>query len=509
MSRALPVAIGASLLLAASALMGCSLPRSVLAAPTADAPLADGGLDASQDDAGNDAEIGMDGGRDAALTDAGPPDAFANDAGGDAGGDAGTDASRDAYSAPDAGCTLGATVCRGAEVWGCDPDGATTWRATCPLGCRDTPAPHCIQLRATHVTDETLLPSGSMPLVVSSGQTVQIDSGTGAITLMPSTVIRAPGTSTSSGMIGFSVQLQSSGPELGIFTFSTIQVRSGGTLIGVGGRALVLLATGDVIIDGLFDAGARGTVGGPGGFAGGGHRAAGGGPSAGNRGDIQGFFSDLMSGGGGGGHGGSGGSGGNESSCCATANGGAGGGVTPDSDAALLIGGSGGGGGADGTNGGVGGGGGGAIQISSLTTIHVTSSGVVRAPGAGGGHGDQAGGGGGAGGTIFLEALTIGIDNVVAVNGGGGGGGRSGDGARGTDTGTAATGGGGGSGGGAGGSGAAGTTMDGTGGGNGDGGGGGGGAGGRISFVTMSGSRGATGIITPDPADREAAATIR
>jgi len=482
----------------ASSMPACSLARNAIGSPTQTQDASDdGGLDASPLDAfvEIDAVVEHDVGVDAASRDVGP------------------DANEDAFVIGDAGCTIGTTTCMGAEVWGCDPDGAFRWRETCALGCVTTTAPHCNQLHATHVMDDSLLASGTTPLHIASGETVQIDGSTGAITLVPSgTVVRAAGPSSSVGAIGYSTQTESGGPALAIFTFSSIAIDHGGTLVGVGGRAIVLLASGDVVIDGVIDVGANGTVPGPGGFSGGGHRAAGSGPTHGGSGDVQGVFNDLMSGGGGGGHGGTGGHGGAEDPfCCATANGGGGGAATSDADGVVLVGGSGGGGGADGTSGGVGGGGGGALQITSRTTIHVTSAGIVRSPGAGGGHGDQAGGGGGAGGTLFFEALTVGIDGVVSANGGGGGGGRPAgtDGTRGTDTLAAVGGGAGANGGGGGGAGGGGSAIDGTAGGDGDGGGGGGGGGGRISFVTMSGSRGSTGMITPAAGVREAAATIR
>lgn len=457
-------------LLCAAVMPACSLPRSALGSRMDGAIAVDMGVrvvpDAWTGDAAPDLDVGVDGGTDAGLdggTDAGS-DAFVSDSG------------IDANLSPDTGCVVGELMCHSnGDIVGCDPDGVIRYRMSCPLGCGSPPDVHCVQLRASHITDETLLPSGDTALHVTTGQSVQIDTDTGAIT-MGATVIRAGGTGTAPGTIGFSVQVQPTGAALGVFTVSTLDVDSGATLSAIGARALVILASGNVMIDGAVDVGARGNAAGPGGYAGGGHRANGGGPSHGGAGENTGIGDVLMSGGGGGGHGGSGGGGGDEHPfCCDTANGGGGGGTSTDGDGSYLMGGSGGGGGADASNGGIGGGGGGALQITSLTTIHITTAGIVRAPGGGASHGDQAGGGGGAGGTIFLESLTIGLDNIVSVTGGGGGGGRSGDGARGTDTTNGAGGGGGGSGGGSGGGGAAGGSMNGGDGGDGDGGGGGGG----------------------------------
>ncbi len=491
--------------IALSTSAGCSLSRSVLGAP------ADGGIDAGERDAwvardAPDAYVEID----AFTLDVGPDASI--DGSLDAGLDGGLDASVDA--ATDTGCMSGARMCNGSDVWQCDPDGVFRSHQVCTHGCLDMPATHCEQLRATHVMNEALLPQGSTPLHVSAGQTVQIDSSSGAITLMPSTVIRPAGASSPGGAIGFATQTGvAPSPGLAIFTFSTITIDAGGTLVGMGGNALVLLASGDVVIDGVIDVGANGTVGGPGGFAGGGHRADGSGPSHGSRGGLSGLFDDFQGGGGGGGHAGTGGKGGADSPfCCGSADGGDGGAVTGDASGSPLIGGSGGGGGTNDSSGGVGGGGGGAIQITSLTTIQVGSSAVIRAPGAGGGHGDQAGGGGGAGGAVFLEAITIDFQGIIAVNGGGGGGGGGGgahDGSRGTDMVAPTPAGAGNGGGGDGGGGAGGASLSGGTGGEGNGGGGGGGGGGRITFVTMAGGYVPVGMVTPPGGVSTAAATIR
>ncbi len=73
-----------------------------------------------------------------------------------------------------------------------------------------------------------------------------------------------------------------------------------------------------------------------------------------------------------------------------------------------------------------GGGGGGAIELAAMTSLTVSTAGIVNAGGAGGGGAPQGsavgGGGGGSGGYVRLEAPTITLSGVISANGGGGGG---------------------------------------------------------------------------------------
>ena len=220
--------------------------------------------------------------------------------------------------------------------------------------------------------------------------------------------------------------------EACVFSVDELQIREGGTLRINGDRPAIIIARGDVRINGTLDVSAYGTQPGPGGYEGGGMDSLGGqGPRFGEGGIHIDSYRD--GGGGGGafcGSGGNGGSGG-------IANGGEGGkAFMVDYDLQPLLGGSGGGRGrgditrAD-HNAGWGGAGGGAIQISSLRSI--TIGGAVLA-GGGGGEGGRnvfdtdanwgSGGGGGAGGGILLEARRIVIrDGILSAGGGGGGGG--------------------------------------------------------------------------------------
>jgi hypothetical protein len=200
-----------------------------------------------------------------------------------------------------------------------------------------------------------------------------------------------------------------------------------------GTRALVIVASKDVNLDGHIAAFGDKDVPGPGGSAAASGAGKGGNGVKPNSGDA--------SGGGGAGHATAGGAGGTKGAAA----GGAGGAAVNANDA-VLAGGSGGGHGgglptakcSDATRG-RGGVGGGAIQISALGKLIVSTTGSIDVGGGGGAGGckdngmDQyrGGGGGGAGGLVVFEAIAgIQIDfgaQIAAAGGGGGEGGSSKD----------------------------------------------------------------------------------
>lgn len=210
-----------------------------------------------------------------------------------------------------------------------------------------------------------------------------------------------------------------------------LRITDRGTLRVEGDVPLVILASGDVDIEGTLDVSARGTTPGPGGGAGGTPRAPDGqGITAGVRGGTVGVYADGGGGGGGlcapGGRGGRGGSAGGGAASA---------GLT--SVLVPLVGGGGGGLGFGGNrpvpngNAGAGGAGGGTVQIMSRGTLRVRGS--ILAGGGAGSSGQAedryvnwgAGGGGGGGGGILLEADTLRIDataRLLATGGSGGAG---------------------------------------------------------------------------------------
>jgi hypothetical protein len=201
----------------------------------------------------------------------------------------------------------------------------------------------------------------------------------------------------------FYAQLASSpggGAALGVFVFRSLTVPATSRIEASGGRALVILATNDITIEGVVDVSSNDINGGPGAGDGGQDDTAGNGDGRGRRGAGDGGNND--SGGGGAGFGSSGGARGRLTD--------GGGGTYGDPLCVPLIGGSGGGGGGD-NSGGDGGGGGGAVQLSAGGTLRVT--GTIDAGGGGGSGGNGsfddtgAGGGGGSGGAILLEGARV------------------------------------------------------------------------------------------------------
>jgi len=457
-------------------------------------------VDANRDAAEEDAQI-----LDAAMVDAEILDADidAGDVDAAVDLDAGVDA-----GPPDAGATC-IPRCSGGTLADCTPTGMTI-TVTCSLGCIETGGiGACGRIRPSHVPDPTLLFAGTAAVAVTT-TSYTINTDTGEIR-DGATVLRAAGAAGDVTGIVFRTAVQADmAPELGIFAMRSFRVAAGATVTGIGARALVILSTESVIIDGVIDVGARGNTAGPGGRNGGRDRNGAAGPGGGARGELRGTFGENQSAGGGGGHSGVGGQGGDHDVLVGTdAPGGAGGAVIADGDGAVLYGGGGGGAGANAADGGPGGGGGGVLQITSAASVTVSATGIVRAPGGPGEGGDRSGGGGGAGGTVFLEGTSVAVVGLVVANGGGGGGGDGdifsgpGDGARGGDATTAASGGSG-AGAGSGGTGGAGLTLGGADGGDArGGGGGGGGAAGRLFFAALAASVSIAGTTSPsDPAAR-------
>lgn len=212
------------------------------------------------------------------------------------------------------------------------------------------------------------------------------------------------------------------GPDLAVLHVGALHVTSTATVVVTGTQPLVIVAGGDVDIDGVIDAGAHGATPGPGGA----------GPGMGEGAGMPGAHeaTDLSdTGGGGASYGGEGAASGGISGTCtlppSTA-----GATYGDPPIPTLVAGS--GGGTSSGNGcppDPGGAGGGAFQISSVTAIAIT--GAINV-GGGGGHGAtdcgapsgdvNSGAGGGAGGSIVLQAPTILNHGTLAANGGGGGG---------------------------------------------------------------------------------------
>ena len=461
----------------AFAVWGCSVPRGGLS-PFDDG---DGGVDAARDTSvdvpGVDAP-----GVDAPGVDAPGVDAPGVDAPGDAPG-------------ADSGCgAIGVRSCDGETLRECTPAGLTDIR-DCLRGCASGT---CNAYDVRNVNMDRLLHVGTAALIVTSGDTVTLNTDDGTIEDGTGRTRRMAGVGINNG-ISYERQAQAGAPGLGIFSVDSLVIEAGGTLVATGSDVPVILVGGDAVIDGTIDVSASGRLGGIGGFDGGGRDNDGGGGNAG--GEVGGRDGTSLGGGGGGGHAGSGGDGGDDGS----GSGGNGGAVIDDPGGTPLVGGGGGGGSPSILdNGSHGGGGGGAVQVSAGTSLAVGSTGIVRASGDGGDAGWSSGGGGGAGGSIVLQAPTIDIAGIVVANGGGGGGGQPAvleaatPGENGRDDTDRARGGDGPGGGKNGGPGGAVSDLSGGDGQDGGPAGGGGGAAGRVSFYSDSGGLSESGTVSPD-----------
>jgi len=372
-------------------LAGCAVSRSGLMPEDAGPPVAD----AARDMPAPPADLGDLGGP---IDDLGvdPPTdmpVITMDSGVDAGSlDFGFDS-----GPPDLGCT-GADTCIGGVRAFC-MSGVRVMEP-CALGCATTTPGRCA----------LFLPSNVDAALFSTDSDV----------VLPATV-----DTTACSLAGAVIAEQPSGPGLCVVRGRDITVPVGTTVRVSGSRALVLLAARDIVVDGVLDAAARGTVSGPGASA---ARAGAGGDGA----HVD-TFGD--GGGGGGGRCGAGGAGGrgtgDAASSPAAAPGGAGGAVVDVGTLSPLFGGSPGGRGAY-TAGVIsplaaGGGGGGAVQLSARELIRVR--GIIDVGGGGGQRGHargfmnySGGGGGGSGGAVLIEAPEVLYEmggRVQAIGGGG------------------------------------------------------------------------------------------
>jgi hypothetical protein len=404
-------------------------------------------------------------------------------------------------------CVEGQAQCSGSALLVCELGQYRTH--PCPLGCNLNER-RCYAFTAANVQDGDL-GRGDTDLLIDRAGNYTLDVDTGKLTFIPAAPDPPEPVDFPTGVVPATEAQAAGNPDLFVLRVRDFLVGPNTRLAVLGTRALVVLASGEISIDGILEVSASGSTGGPGGYDGGGRGGAGSGPGGGGGGENGGSLGTSSGGGGGGGsgaNGGAGGLGGTSDAISPPVGPAAGGAGTTDRTLHPLHGGSGGGGGsAAGDNGG---GGGGALQLSAATAIQVWGS--IIAVGGGGGRGKAtgtdfgAGSGGGGGGAVLLEAPVINVVGYIAF-GGGGGGGAGGDAASPTDgaagqpgqpNGVAAAGGGPGhsseGGGGAGGAAGAAAAAGGAGGWNG---GGGGGAAGRALFATSTGQASLSAGLSP------------
>ncbi len=275
-------------------------------------------------------------------------------------------------------------------------DGVWETRMSCPLGCNEVTQTCYV---ASNVDMRRMQENAPLlDLELFTGE-VFVNTDTGAI-WSESSVVRIAGEYESDqGRIGFKhVKQDADAPGLGVFSVGGLLIPTGVVVEVQGSRGFVVVASGDIVINGVINVSAHGHLPGPGGW-GGGELRTGDGPCPGETAEVG--TVNNTSGGGGGGFGGAGGDGGLSTKANPPALG-DGGGECGGAFLRPLTGGSGGGGGGSVQDKptytpGIGGGGGGAIQLVSSTSI-VIHSGGIHAAGDGGGECFTAGGGGGGAG---------------------------------------------------------------------------------------------------------------
>jgi hypothetical protein len=326
-------------------------------------------------------------------------------------------------------CPANTTACEGQDSVACDVHGQLASRTPCVHGC-EAATGQCmpVQLMPSNLPADTCAAQAADDLEVTGVTTLNTDTGC-------SNVVR-----------------QSAGaPEICVVRHRDIHVLVGATLKASGGRALALVATRDLSIEGVLSVAAHAAVAGPGALASGagvGQDAVvvgspgSGGPGSGGPGS-GGMDAPANVAGGGAGHAVKGGAGGAVSNGCngngCSQPGGAGGMPYGSEHLVPLQGGSRGGhnsGAAMSGRRATPGAGGGALQLVSCADLSLGAQAIVDASGGGGGGGlpgpndnnpAGAGAGGGSGGAILIEAMRVSVHAgaVVVANGGGGGGGAT------------------------------------------------------------------------------------
>jgi hypothetical protein len=279
------------------------------------------------------------------------------------------------------GCQPGAVTCSGSTLTTCAADGKSVDSSDCSLGC-DTTNNRCFTFKPTNGMDGPLTasapePAVTLPAAVSIDTTAcQIrDSSTNVLVDVKSLMVS-----------------QLNAPSICAFYASSFDITDAAV---TGANVLAFAATGDITIHGLVDEAAKLRVQGN----------LNAGPGAMATGDCVGtqVGASMQSAGGGGGNATAGGDGYISTSVPSPAPGG----LAQQNFTPIF-------GGCAGSL--TAAGGGGALQLDSLSGIHVVGSAVLAL----GGQGADVGGGGGAGGTIVFEAPVVEISGGIAANGGGG-----------------------------------------------------------------------------------------
>ena len=322
-------------------------------------------------------------------------------------------------------CADGPAVCQDGNLVQCAPDGQSSQSTRCERGCDDR----------THTCNGTLVPAN-----IPADACRWTDFADTERTIEGQTTLDTERDCPR-------VIRQGSGlPDLCVLAFERLRIARDATVSVTGERALVLLATRSIEIDGRLSASARGTEAGAGSLDGGnglGRNATG----RVQQGEEVDEWTNLPAnaGGGGAGHATPGGLGGGAPGQCGPnlrcAEAGEGGERYGTETLKPLQGGSIGGENSAAewsTRRGKGGGGGGALQLVACQELKLGRSAVIDANGGGGEGGfpgaaemdsetPGAGAGGGSGGAILVQARVLSVEAgaLLVANGGGGGGGAT------------------------------------------------------------------------------------
>lgn len=317
-------------------------------------------------------------------------------------------------------CTPGARSCRGKQLTVCSPDGQTETTVECQNGCNTNEDCMPQTLLPSHLSSMTCREPGMQDREFTQAAELDTDAECSEV------VMQGPGL-----------------PEICVMKFRELRVRDGVAVQAKGSRALALIATGPMRIDGTISVSARAAVPGPGSAQG----EAGVGRDAIGRSLVDNSLIELpaQAGGGGGGYSTRGARGGGAAGECGQgllcAESGLGGAIYGNEEISPLQGGSAGGNNSAGEGSsrrGQVGAGGGALQIVACSQLDLGPHAILAANGGGGGGGNPgsvastsdtpgAGTGGGSGGAVLIQALSIKVKAgaLLLANGGGGGGGAT------------------------------------------------------------------------------------
>ncbi|MDH5676544.1 MAG: hypothetical protein OEZ06_30780 [Myxococcales bacterium] len=318
-------------------------------------------------------------------------------------------------------CQPGGSTCAASVVTRCDADGFVASTEACASGC-DASGVACVPpaLVPSNLDADICATATDTDRSFASSTSIDTDSGCDDV-----------------------ISQGGEAPDICVLVYRALGVSAGATVKVRGSRALALVATTVMTIEGTLDASADGDQEGPGASAvadGIGQDGLGEPPNSGASTQTP-----ANAGGGGGGHGSDGGAGGGTVDACADGNPcadpGAPGQAYGSATLSPLHGGAHGGQNSASSSSSrrtTLGGGGGALQLLACGTLTLASTAVLDAGGGGGGGGNSGtagsssdtpggGAGGGSGGALLLEAaqLNVAAGATVVANGGGGGGGAT------------------------------------------------------------------------------------